>query len=326
MRQKEYAHKELYERRSKLLQAIPNFWPLVFVNGPQDLQDLWEPADEQILNSITDFTVSRYQIKSDTEGEPRSLRFTFEFDTSKQDPKLFEDTTITKDFEFIAREDLEGGGGYISRPVNFNWTKAAKKQGLNKMLDLAEQLYQAEGALIEKGAVEQADRVGLWQYEKLRTALEEEDEKERNGEDEESGRSFLDWFGYRGVVLPSKEPMQKGKTEQTTNGDVKIHREGDEAASEDEDEEEEEDDDGLLDVEVSPLGGDIAQLLAEQLWPDCMDFFIQSQTEDIEDLDELEEMNEDVDEDVDDEAPELVEFTGFEDADGAPPAKKQRKA
>lgn len=320
MRQKEYAHKELYERRSKLLQAIPGFWPLVFVNGPQDLQELYEPVDEQIINSISNFTVSRYQTKSDTEGEPRSLRFTFEFDTSKQEPKLFENTSITKDFEFVAREDLEGGGGYISKPVNFQWTRAAKKQGLNKMLDLAEQLYQAEQALVENGHVEQADREGLWQYEKLREALEKEEEKAMNGEDEDSERSFLDWFAYRGAILPPKEPEVRVKAEKATNGDVKIHE--DEAEDQlDEDSETEDEEDGLLDVEVFPAGGDIAQVLAEQLWPDCMDFFIQSQSDDLEDVNDMEA-------DDDEDAPDLVEFTGFENADdeGAPPAKKQRKA
>lgn len=318
MRQKEYAQKELYERRSKLLQAIPNFWPIVFVQGPQELQELYESVDEQIFNSITNFTVSRYQIKSDTEGEPRSLRFTFEFDTTKQDPRLFEDTTVTKDFEYVSRDDLEGSGGYISKPINFTWTRAAKKQGLNKMLDLAEQLYQAERALVETGDVEQADRIGLWQYEKLREALEKEEEKATNGEDEDSGRSFLDWFGYRGVVVPPKQSEKDKRGKKSTNGDTKI----DEAEKDAESEDEEDEENGLLEVEVFPAGGDIAQILAEQLWPDCMDFFIQSQTEDIDDLDDLEEMEPD----SDDDAPELVEFGGFEDADEGPPAKKQRKA
>ncbi|KAK5071583.1 hypothetical protein LTR64_004638 [Lithohypha guttulata] len=313
MRRKEYAHKALYEKRSKHLAKLPSFWPTVFIAGPQEIQETYEDIDEQVLNSIKNFTVSRYQITSETEGEPRSLRFTFEFDTSKQETKLFEDTTVTKDFEFVSRDDLPEGGGYVSKPVNFKWTKAGKKKELNKMLDLAEQLYQAERALVEDGDIEQKEREGLWQHEKLRSELEKEEDKATNGEDQNASRSFLEWFGYRGVVMPNKEgekATSKKKAEAIN-------------AEEDEDQNENVEADGLLEVEIYPAGGDIAQVLAEDMWPNCVDYFIQAHTDDgDDDISELE------DDEADDDAPDLVEFAGFDNTDDndARPNKKQRRS
>lgn len=314
MRRKEYAHKALYEKRSKHLAKLPSFWPTVFIAGPQELQETYESIDEQVLNSIKNLTVSRYQITSETEGEPRSLRFTFEFDTSKQETKLFEDTTVIKDFEFVSRDDLPEGGGYVSKPVNFKWTKAGKKKELNKMLDLAEQLYQAERALVENGDIEQKEREALWQHEKLRSELEKEEDKATNGEDQNASRSFLEWFGYRGVVMPAKG----GKAATNKKKDEAMDGEDD-----DMDEDEDVEADGLLEVESYPAGSDIAQVLAEDMWPNCVDYFIQAHTDD--DDDDISELEDD---DEGDDAPELVEFAGFDNADGndARPSKKQRRS
>lgn len=310
LRQSEYAKRELYTNRSKLLQQIPSFWPTVLGAGPDEFQAILSENDGEVLASITNLNIERYQIKSDTEGEPRSLRFTFEFDS-----ELFEDKSVTKDFEFIANDDVQGGGGYVSKPVNFKWTKAGKKKGVNKMLDLAEQLYQAEMALgstdkkdKSQWAIDHKSREGLWQFEKLRDAMEKEEEKAMDGEDVDSGRSFLDWFGYRGavgLVVPDATPAPERSDK---NGE-----------EEDEDEDEDDTADPTLDIEIFPAADDIATALAEDLWPNIMDYFMQAQDEDDDDVDV--DMSGD---EEDDDAPELVEFDGF-DADERP-AKKARKA
>ena len=305
MRQSEYAKRELYASRSKLLQSIPAFWPTVLGAGPDEFQAILSENDGEILASIVNVNVERYQIKSDTEGEPRSLRFTFEFDS-----ELFEDKSVTKEFEFIANDAVQGGGGYVSKPVNFKWTKAGKKKGVNKMLDLTEQLYQAEMALAgskEKGqwAIDHKSREGLWQFEKLREAMEKEEEKAMDGEDVDSGRSFLDWFGYRGavgLVVPDATPT---RAENGADG------------QEEDDEDEDEMDDPTLDVEIFPAADDIASVLAEDLWPNVMDYFMQAQDEDADDLDIDMSGSDD-----DGDAPELVEFEGFDEDER--PAKKAR--
>lgn len=240
---------------------------------PAALGTVLTPIDGEILNSIESLNVERYQIKSDTEGEPRSIRFTFHF----AENNYFSDTTVVKDFEYKAFGD--GPGGYVSTPLNFKWKKQAKKQGLNAFLDLAEQLYQAEQALVSNGGIEQKERESLWQYEKLREEMEKEEDKA----EENDGHSFLEWFGYRGAV--NTAPKSKPK-----NGDA----EGD---SDDEDEDE---DDGMLDVEIFPAGEDVAIAIAEDLWPNVMDYFIQATSEDVE-------MDSDEDDEDDEDIPELVE-------------------
>jgi len=298
VRQKEYSLIELYSRRQKHLSSIPSFWPTVLAHGPEDFVSVLSPQDGQIIDSITSMNVERYQIKNGAEGDPRSLRFTFTFD--KNINPFFEDETVTKDFEFVAKDGEGVAGGLVSRPVNFQWTKLGRKAGFHKMLDLSEQLWRAEEALVGgeggKGlSVEREEREGLWQYEKLREALEKEEDETEQG-------SWLDWFGYRGAVaVPSKGGNKEAN--------------GDEKEDDDNSDENGEDDDGLLDVEIFPAGEEVAIALAEDLWPDVIDYFMQAQAE--EELDEDEE---------DSDAPELVEaveFDGFDDEEKRP-SKKQR--
>lgn len=294
VRQKEFSSRELYAKRNALTAAIPSFWSEILTSGavPAELGAVFTPLDVTVLESVKSLNVERYQIKSDTEGEPRSLRFTFEFAPNK----FFSDTKIIKDFEYIA---FGGGpGGYVSKPVNFKWTKDAKKAGVNKLLDLAEQLYQAEQALGHDGPVDQQERESLWQYEKLRKALEQVE----NEEVEEDGHSFLEWFGYRGAVNTAPKPKPANGE---ANGDA-----------EDDEDDEEEEEDGVLDVEIFPAGEDVAVAIAEDLWPNVMDYFIQATTDGVE-----EESDDD-----DDNAPELIEaddFEGFEETDSRP-AKKRK--
>jgi hypothetical protein len=106
---------------------------------------------------------------------------------------------------------------------------------------------------------------------------------------------------------------------------------------EDEEELVDEFDSGLLDVEIFPSGEDVAIALAEDLYPDAMDFFsmplgpqtdfqtltsaVQSQEDDDDQFDGFEEGFDD-DEMDDDEAPELVDEANG--ADEKRPSKRQR--
>lgn len=268
---------------------------------PAALGAVLSPTDGEILNSIKSLNVDRYQIKSDTEGEPRSLRFTFTF----AENDFFSDTTVVKDFEYKAFGD--GPGGYVSTPHNFQWKKQGKRKGLNTFLDLAQQLYQAEQSFASSGTgpIDQKEREGLWQYEKLREALE----KEEAQEPENDGHSFLEWFGYRGAV--NTESSSKAK-----NGDADSESEDDDFDNDDDDEE-----DGMLDVEIFPSGEDVAVAIAEDLWPNVMDYFIQATSDEPE-------MDSDIEEDDDDEdAPQLVNVDDLDGPEDDPrPAKKRKTA
>lgn len=301
LRQKEYSMRELYKRRHDLTSQIPDFWPTVLSTAADtDPEDPLNLIEGPIVPYVKSLQVERYQIKSGSEGEPRSLRFIFEFEEND----FFEDKTVVKDFEFQA--EAGEAGGLASKPVTFTWKKEAKKNGVNKLLDAASDLYKAEQALVSdsKMKIEQKERESLWQYEKLNEAIEKAEE------DEDRELSFLDWFGFRGSV-------------NTGNPEAAAKTSGEDA---EEVEDEEEEDDGLLDVEIFPAGADLAIAIADELWPNVMDAFIASQAED--DFEDLDDENEDGDED--EEVPELVGAAEAEikeaEEDDSRPKKKQRKA
>lgn len=227
------------------------------MNGPQEFQSILGEADMDTLAAVKSLNIERYQITSATEGEPRSLRFTFEFD--KND--WFEDTTVVKEFEYITGEDNNVPGALVSKPVTFKWKKKGKKSN-NGFLDLAVDLYKAEEAIKLRDGKSGTDlqiveREGLWQYEKLREKLE------KAADDPEVQPTWLDFFGFRGAVARKPET----KKAEAANGKVEDNE------GEDEDMDEDDEDDGMLDVEIFPSGEEIAITLADDLWPNVMDFF-----------------------------------------------------
>jgi hypothetical protein len=297
VRSKEHDLKDLYTKRGTLLSQVPHFWPTVFLDGPEEVQQLYSPIDMPVLSAIKSFSVERYQITSSDEGEPRSLRFTFEF----HDNDIFEDKVLVKEFEY--KSAGIGPGSLVSKPVPIKW-KSKKTDLTNGLLDAAVDLELAEQAVVmkQKGGQEFSaiDREGLWQYEKLREKLEQADE----ASDDEP--SFLNWFGFRGAVGEKKDKPADGAAAQ--NG---------------QEHEDEDEDDGVLDVEIFPAGEEVAIALADDLWPNVMDYFMRAQ----EDPNEFDGFNDDIDDMTDSEededlAPELVEEV--EDVKDDRPRKKQR--
>lgn len=168
-----------------------------------------------------------------------------------------------KEFEYKPADD--GPGKLVSKAVKVPWK--SKKSDLTKgMLDLAVELEAAEEAMkVKKGTdeVELVDREGLWQYEKLREAIE----KSMEAGDEEP--TFLNWFGFRGAVEKRSEKKAEEKKQNGENGAA-------EGADEEDDDDEDEWDDGMLDVEIFPAGEDIAIALAEELFPEAIDIWSMS--------------------------------------------------
>jgi len=303
LRRKEYRLRPIFAARRAALRKIPGFWRQVFLNAPDEIQSYYSSADVSALAAIEDFNVERYQISSETEGEPRSLRFEFTFG----DNDAFGACTLTKEFEWKASATGDGPGRLVSKAVPIKWKN--KKSDLTKgMLDMAVELEAAEEAMkMKKGGeeVELVEREGLWQYEKLREAIAKTEE----AEDDEP--TWLNWFGFRGAV----EKRTEKKEEDEKNGEN-----GAEVEDVDMDDEF---DDGLLDVEVFPPGEDVAIALAEDLFVDAMDFFMQSQ-----EADDFDGFDEDSDEDDEagegedgDDVPELVEEGANNDKR---PSKRQR--
>jgi hypothetical protein len=260
----------------------------VFGSGPEELQQFLSPDDLAIIAHLNSFVVERYQIESETEGEPRSLRFTFDFGPND----FFEDTRLVKTFEYRPRED--GPGSLVSTPVGIQW-KNKKKDVTQGLLDAAVELYNAEEALRLKNgdqAVDVVDREALWQHEKLLEKMA----KIESADD--SPPSFFNWFGFRGAVdLPTTRKAQDA------NGADDV--------------DEDEDVDEMLEVEIFPAGEEVAIAIAEELWSDAMDHFMTAQDEGA-DFDGFEDEDSDAE-----EAPELV--AAKEDDEDDRPRKKQRK-
>jgi len=289
VRRKESSLKSLYTKRQSLLDRLPDFWPTVLGNGPEEVQQFLSPSDLPLVSSLRSFSVERYQIESETKGEPRSLRFTFEF----AENEFIENSKLVKEFEYRPRED--GPGNLISKPVPIKW-KGKKKDVTNGLLDAAVELHAAEETLRLEGGNKEIDlveRESLWQHEKLREKLATLEESPKYEP------SFFNWFGFRGAVnaQESKKPAENG-----ANG-----------AEQDE----EDDFDQLLEVEIFPAGEEVAIALAEELWTDAMDYFMSAQDESPFDGDGFDVVEEEDSEE--DDAPELVPV------EEARPSKRQRK-
>lgn len=272
-RRKEQALKPLYTKRQKLLNNLEGFWPIVFQNAPQELAEFFTPLDLDILSTLKSFSVERYQIQSETEGEPRSVRFTFEFSPNE----YLEDKVLVKEVEYRSGPGVSEG--FVSAPVPIKW-KNKNMDPTRGLLAAAFELYQAEQTLNnEGGGVDPVERESLWQNEKLHDLLVKEDESDED-------LSFFNWFGFRGAVL------------QPDNA---------ESDHEDEDEDSDDEPETLLDVEIFPPGEELTISLAEDLWPTAPVSFTEAlmAPEDGEDEDSDEEMG-DGDEKSEDDAPELV--------------------
>jgi len=255
VRRKEFALKPLYAKRKTLLDRVPTFWATVFGNAPEEVQQFFSPADLALIASITSFSVERYQIGSELKGEPRSLRFSFEFGPND----VIEDTKLVKELEYKARAD--GPGNLVSKPVAIKF-KSKKKDVTHGLLDAAVELYSAEEALKLKNGdggaeIDIVDREALWQHEKLREKMIKLDEEA------EHEPSFFNWFGFRGAVNANANAEREPKLS-TANGT---------SSPDEEDEDDDDEMDQMLEVEIFPAGEEVAIALAEDLWTDAMDYF-----------------------------------------------------
>lgn len=256
----------LYEKRNALITSKTfqdsDFWPRVFLGAPTQIDGYIMPSDSNILGDcLTNFQVERFEVDEHGNGEPRSLRFTFEFKTGEDNP-YFEDAKLVKDLYFHKRiTKTVTGGAFVSEPVRIRWKPEQDLTG--GLLDAACDLFEAEKKDIS------ANRRNLPEYEKLAKKLEEREvaydlqesnDEEGFGELQNSGNSFFAFFGFRGRVV-SPEEHQRAIAEEK------------EGWQEIEEFDCEGEDDNLDEVEIFPDGEDIAVCLAEELWPDVFKYY-----------------------------------------------------
>lgn len=236
--------KPVYEKRQQVIAKIPNFWPLVFEQVPPEIDHYIQPTDSEIIGtSLTGLEVKRFEIdESGENGEPKSLSFRFEF--SEND--FFTDKVLEKKFWY--RRSEKGWAGLISEPVKINWKKG--KDTTHGLGDAAIKLFEARKAA---GDMHKSD---LKEHKAIMKLLEN-----WNGEN----TSFFTWFAYVSVVpyITAEESAQATKKAK-------------EAKTEEEEiEDVDEDIENLAaeHAEVHEAGDDLANLIAEDVWPGAIKYF-----------------------------------------------------
>ncbi|KAL2813194.1 nucleosome assembly protein [Aspergillus cavernicola] len=301
----------LLEKRAKIIShpdVQVNFWVRVLSNAPAEIDEYITSADAAILGSgLKNLTVERFEVNEKGEGEPRSIRLTFEFNTDKGANPFFENEKLVKEFYWRKQVFTTASGkkrtwdGLVSEPVRINWKK---DMDITKgLLDAACDLFEAE----KKGG----DRTKLPEFKKLVEKLAEVESLEEDGEDDEeeyplnrqSSGTFFRFFGYRGGDVTAEQSATATKEEQEKfekllNGE---NVEDDEA-----DDDEEVDDDFDM-IEVFPDGSELAIAIAEDLWPNALKYYVQS-FEEPADFDEDDFDDDEDEEDEEDDANEIAQL------------------
>lgn len=277
----------LLKKRNEIIdipEVKSDFWARAFSSAPEEIEDFILPTDFAVLgDALKNLTVERFESDDQGNGEPRSLRFTFDFEAGDENP-FFENTQLVKEFYWRKQIIRTSKGkrvtweGLVSDPVRINWKE---DMDLTKgLLDATCDLFDAE----KKGG----DRKKLPQYkalvEKIAAVQAEEMDQENEEEDEDSddespnGTSFFAFFGYRGRDVSAEVSKMANKEDDERYAKILKGEdvEGDEDSDEDEDDDEDMEDelaDDLEDAEIFPNGEELAIALSEDLWTNALKYY-----------------------------------------------------
>lgn len=291
MRKTAPSYRPLYEKRNQIISqpdVQSDFWIRAFSNAPAEIDEYILPSDAAALGSLKNLFVERFELDDKGQGEPRSLRFTFEFRTGEENP-FFENSKLVKDFYWRKQVTRTAKGkrrtweGFVSEPVRIQWKK---DMDLTKgLLDAACDLAEAE----KKQQQQQQQKKGrkeLPEFEKLVKKVEEVDasghEHEHDEEDEDhdcmdgnspAGVSFFAWFGYRGKDVSAEQSKEAYKENEERWAKIAKGEDVDDGDDGNEDDEDEEPEDDLEDAEIFPDAEELAIALAEDLWPGAMKYY-----------------------------------------------------
>ncbi|KAI0108651.1 nucleosome assembly protein [Nemania sp. FL0031] len=293
----------IYEKRQKLVEKIPNFWPLVMEQAPPDVDQYIHPSDSAVLlSSLSSISVSRFEIENGGNGDPRSIAIKMEF-TENDD---FEDKVLEKKFWY--RYSKNGSSGLVSEPVPIKWKEG--KDLTHGLLDLAVKVWEQDKKQAQAGGESK---------DKKKTKPEDwtEDQKALREKIDAyglGGLSFFCWFGYRGEDISAEESAIAVEEEKKRHAE-KVEGKSSEPKEEEEDEDDEDDEDADQDdplaLEIFPDGDELAIAFSDDVWPSAIKYFTQAQEVeamsdlDFEEEDEMMNEGENEDDDEDDEAPPL---------------------
>ncbi|KAI1325144.1 hypothetical protein F5Y16DRAFT_378945 [Xylariaceae sp. FL0255] len=287
--------KDIFTARQKTIAKIPSFWAVTFDNASSELEATVTPKDLEVFSkALTQIEVRRPEIPAgakpsdmgiDKFGEPRSLQFTFHFAPNE----WIADKALTKTFYF--RYGKDGSAGLVSEPIKINW-KSADKDLTQGLSDAALAFYQAQKgnasqqleAVLENSARHARDAAAkeMPEYKVLAKKLED---------NTQGALSFFNFFSYRGRWISAAEHS-------TAKAELLAKRKAAEAGEDmDEDDDEDEDEEDFTEeaVETFPAGHEVAVTLAEDIFPNAIDYF----------MDNTIDSDIDIDDDDDDEDEEM---------------------
>jgi Nucleosome assembly protein (NAP) len=240
--------KPLYEKRKQLAIRIPHFWPLVFEEAPPEIDHYIQPSDSAVFaECLVNVEVERFEI----EREPRSFLLRFEFGTNK----WFEDKILEKRFWY--RRSKGNWQGLISEPVKIKWKKGHDLS--NGITDASIALWTAFKASKNTSAHGFQKLKGGPEYKALAQKLENSDL---------GASSFFTLFSFISAFryVDEKESQQAYEAEAERR---QKRKQGERV-------EEPEDDSGLIEddeIMVCPHGEDLAQVIADDLYPNAIKYF-----------------------------------------------------
>jgi hypothetical protein len=249
----------LYERRSKTVSQIPNFWPLVLEQAPPDIDQYIQPSDSALLLShLTSVSVEHFELNLSSPdkitGDPRSVTIRFEFSENEH----FSDGVLEKKFWY--RRAKDGWAGLVSEPVRIQWKKDKDLTG--GLLDMVCDARAVE-LKATNGKVTAQNASNLTPEQK---ALKKKIENTSMG-----GLSFFAWFGFIGRKVSAEESAEAAAKEDERRKQRKAKTSP--QSSIDNADEEEEDGDLDMSLEIFPEGDELAIAFTEDLWPGAIKYF-----------------------------------------------------
>ncbi|KAI2630107.1 hypothetical protein GGS21DRAFT_215962 [Xylaria nigripes] len=290
--------RDVFDARQKTIAKIPSFWAVTFDNANTELEATITPPDLDVFSAaLTSLEVTRPEIPADAKpfdvgldkfGEPRSLKFTFRF----ADNEWFSDKELSKTFYF--RFGKDGSAGLVSDPIKINW-KSAEKDLTQGLTDAALTFFNAQKAdpsqqldgILDNKARHARDAAAkqMPQYQALVKKLHDTPE---------GALSFFNFFSYRGRWISAAEHVEAKANLLAKN---KAAQAGEDIADEDDDEDDDEDEDFTEEaVETFTAGHEVAVAIAEDVYPNAIDYFLGNSIDsdvDFEDEDDEDEEMED---------------------------------
>ncbi|KAI1812461.1 hypothetical protein GGS20DRAFT_21702 [Poronia punctata] len=266
--------RDIFAARQQTISKIPSFWAVTFDNAATELEAAVTPADLELFShALTSVEVTRPEIPVNAQpsdmgldkfGEPRSLRFTFRF--SEND--WFSDSELSKTFYF--RYGKDGSAGLVSEPIKINW-KSPEKDLTQGLTDAALAFWHAQKSnpaqqldgVLANDARHKRDAAAkeMPEYQALAKKLEN---------NVEGSLSFFNFFSYRGRWISAAEHQQ-------AKAELLAKRKAAQAGQEiEEDDDEDDDDEDFTEeaVETFPAGHEVAVTIAEDIYPNAIDYFM----------------------------------------------------